>query len=179
MIEFTLLVLIIVANGSPILTQKLLGERWQSALDGGRCLKDGRPVFGPTKTWRGVVSACLFTGLVAWMMHWSVMAGLLIALGAMTGDLLSSFIKRRLGMVSSSRALGLDQIPESLLPLLLLKGLLVKGLSLKVFSTGLLPQTLQADMTWTLVWQVVVMFFIAELLLSRILFHLHIRNQPY
>ena len=177
MLEFTLLVLIIVANGSPIVVEKvaqkvapkLLDKRWQSALDAGRCLKDGKPVFGPTKTWRGVVSACLFTGLAAWLMHWSVMAGLLIALGAMTGDLLSSFIKRRLGMASSSRALGLDQIPESLLPLLLLKA----------FSTALLPLTLQAHMTWTLVWQVVAMFFIAELLLSKILFHLHIRNQPY
>ena len=35
----------------------------------------------------------------------------------MTGDLFSSFIKRRFGSAPSSQALGLDQIPESLLPL--------------------------------------------------------------
>ena len=35
--------------------------------------------------------------------------------GAMLGDALSSFIKRRMGAAPSSRATGLDQIPEALL----------------------------------------------------------------
>ena len=43
---------------------------------------------------------------------------------AMTGDLLSSFVKRRIGIEPSGRAFGLDQIPESLLPLLALQGML-------------------------------------------------------
>ena len=102
-------------------------------------------------------------------MHLSLMTGFLIALCAMLGDLLSSFIKRRLGLPSSSMALGLDQVPESLLPLL----------SVKFFAPALLPPPLQADMTWTLVWQIVAMFFIVELLVSRLLYRLHIRNEPY
>ena len=36
----------------------------------------------------------------------------------MLGDLCSSFVKRRLGFAATSRLTGLDQIPESLVPLL-------------------------------------------------------------
>jgi hypothetical protein len=43
----------------------------------------------------------------------------------MIGDLFSSFCKRRFGLPSSSRARGLDQIPEALLPLLACRDLLI------------------------------------------------------
>ncbi len=39
----------------------------------------------------------------------------------MAGDALSSFVKRRLAIEPSGRAVGIDQIPESLLPLLALQ----------------------------------------------------------
>jgi hypothetical protein len=169
MLELKLLLLIIIANGSPIVAKKLLGERWQSPLDAGRKFIDHKPLFGATKTWRGIVAACLLTTPAAWMMSLSLMTGFLMALSAMLGDLLSSFIKRRLGMPSSSMALGLDQIPESLLPLLLVK----------YYAAAFLPPPLQSDLTWTLVWQIVVLFFVAELLLSRILYRLNIRDVPY
>ena len=169
MSELKLLTLIIVANGSPIVAQKLLGNRWRSPLDAGKHFIDRKPLLGAAKTWRGILAACLLTSLAAWIMHLYPMTGFLIALCAMLGDLLSSFIKRRLGMPSSSMALGLDQIPESLSPLLLVK----------VFAPALLPPPLQADPTWTMVWQIVAMFFIAELLVSKILYRLHIRNEPY
>ena len=47
--------------------------------------------------------------------------GLLVAVGAMAGDLLSSFIKRRMAVAPHGVVLGLDQLPEALLPLLLVK----------------------------------------------------------
>jgi CDP-archaeol synthase len=169
MLELKLFMLIIVANGSPIAARKLLGARWQSPLDAGKRFIDNQPLFGATKTWRGILTACLLTSLAAWLMHLSFMAGFLIALGAMLGDLCSSFIKRRLGMSSSSMALGLDQIPESLLPLLLVKA----------FGPAILPPPLQTDLTWAAVWQIVAMFVVAELLVSRLLYRLQIRNRPY
>ena len=46
----------------------------------------------------------------------------------MLGDALSSFIKRRMGAAPGGRATGLDQIPEALLPPLVLKG--IRGLTL-------------------------------------------------
>lgn len=169
MLELQLLLLIILANGSPILAQKLLGKRWQRAVDGGHCLQDGKPWFGPAKTWRGIVAACVVTPLAASALHFPFIIGVLIAVSAMLGDLLSSFIKRRLGLASSSMALALDQIPESFLPLFLIK----------LFAQSLLPPALQDTMSWAMVWQVVLMFFIVELLLSKILYYLHIRKQPY
>ncbi len=40
---------------------------------------------------------------------------------ALVGDSLTSFIKRRLGLVSGGQAPGLDQVLESLLPLLVVQ----------------------------------------------------------
>lgn len=169
MLEFTLLLLLIIANGSPILARNLLHDRWQQPVDAGLCFVDGRPLLGPAKTWRGIVAACLLTGIAATLLGLPLVTGLLVALAAMLGDLLSSFIKRRLGLVSSSMALGLDQVPESLLPLLLIK----------FYGSQLLPAVQPAAISWMQVGQIIVMFFVAELLLSRILYYLHIRNRPY
>ena len=66
--------------------------------------------------------------------------------GAIAGDLLSSFVKRRLGLASSSMAIGLDQIPEALVPALL--------------SCVLLP------LDWLDILAVVTLFFVANLVLS-------------
>ena len=169
MFELKLLLLIIIANGSPVVAHKLLGERWQSPVDAGKHFIDGKPLFGATKTWRGILAAWIPTSLVAGLLHLPLLTGFLIALCAMLGDLLSSFIKRRLGMPSSSMALGLDQIPESLLPLLVVK----------YFAPTLLPPPVQADLTWTLVWKIVATFVVAGLVLSRILHRLNIRKEPY
>ena len=168
MLELKLLLLIIVANGGPIVAKKLWGDRWQSPLDGGKLFIDQKPLFGVTKTWRGIVAACTLTSLAAWLMGLSAMTGFVFALFAMLGDLISSFIKRRLGMPSSSMALGLDQIPESLLPLLATK-----------YYAPVLSMPFQEELTWALVAQIVVAFFVTGLLLSRLLFHLNIRNHPY
>jgi len=169
MLGLNLLLLIIIANGSPVVAQKLLGERWRSPVDAGKHFIDGKPLFGATKTWRGIFAAWLPTSLVAWLMHLPFLTGSLIALCALLGDLLSSFIKRRLDMPSSSMALGLDQIPESLLPLLVVK----------YFAPTLLPPPMQAELTWTLVCKIVATFIVAGLVLSRILHRLHIRKEPY
>jgi len=77
----------------------------------------------------------------------------------MAGDLLASFIKRRMGIPSSGMALGLDQIPESLLALLLVE-------PLYRFGTGQIVA-------------MVVLFLVAELVLSRILYALRIRKRPW
>ena len=113
-----LLVLLAVANGTPVLAKSLLGDRLARPLDGGAILGDGRPLFGPSKTILGVVLALIATPLAAALMGLSWQLGVVLAALAVAGDLLSSFVKRRMGLASSSMAIGLDQIPESLLPLL-------------------------------------------------------------
>lgn len=48
-------------------------------------------------------------------------SGLVFSVAALVGDSVTSFIKRRLGMVSGGHAPGLDQVLESLLPLLVVQ----------------------------------------------------------
>jgi CDP-archaeol synthase len=74
-------------------------------------------LLGPAKTVRGIVSAIFLTALMATLFDLSPVQGSIFALLAMSGDLVSSFIKRRLGITSSRSAPLLDQLPETLLPL--------------------------------------------------------------
>jgi CDP-2,3-bis-(O-geranylgeranyl)-sn-glycerol synthase len=154
-----MLLLLVIANGVPVLGKKIFGAAFDRPLDGGMQLRDGHPLFGPSKTLRGVVLSVAASTLAAAALGIDWTDGALIALLAMLGDLASSFVKRRLGRPPSSMALGLDQIPESLLPALAFKTRL--GLT-----------------AWDIAG-VVFAFILLELLLSRLLFGLHLRDRPY
>jgi CDP-2,3-bis-(O-geranylgeranyl)-sn-glycerol synthase len=159
MIYLQLLLLIIVANGLPIIVRWLLKGRWSTPIDGGAVFIDGLPLLGTSKTYRGVLSAIVGTTCIAIVMGWPWDIGLMVSLLAMLGDCLSSFVKRRMNLPSSSIALGLDQIPESLLPLL-----------------GVWHQL---SLTWEGIVATVAGFLILELVLSGILYKLRIRKHPY
>lgn len=155
-----LLLLLMVANGVPIILQWLFKERWSWPVDGGRTLSlDGKPWLGRSKTWRGLVAAIPATGLAAVYVGLPFSTGFVAGAWAMAGDLLASFIKRRLNLAPSDRAPGLDQVPESLLPLWAIAG----GLRLE---------------TSTIAW-LVVAFIVLEMSLSPFLYALHIRERPY
>ena len=113
-----LLVLLVLANGTPIAAKKILGKRFAYPLDGGAEFVDGRPLFGRSKTIRGVVLAVLATTAGATLIGLEWQIGVLVGSLAMAGDLVSSFVKRRMALPPSSRASGLDQLPEALFPLL-------------------------------------------------------------
>jgi hypothetical protein len=159
MLEVQLLLLIGVANGTPVIVKKIFGDFWDYPLDGNCHFFDQRPLFGPSKTIRGIVFSLLLTTVCAPVFSISWHYGLVIGVSAMIGDLFSSFIKRRSGKPSSSMALGLDQIPESLFPMIAAHYLL--------------------GVSWWGVLVVGVLFFVLELLLSIILYKLNIRNEPY
>jgi CDP-2,3-bis-(O-geranylgeranyl)-sn-glycerol synthase len=153
------MVLLAVANGTPVIAAKILGNNSALPLDGNVILSDGKPLFGSSKTLRGVLLSILLTTACAPLIGLDWVVGSVVALAAMTGDLFSSFVKRRLGMSDSSQFTGLDQIPESLLPLLV--------------CMFLLPLTLIDVAIATTI------FFVGALVLSRILFKLNIRDRPY
>jgi hypothetical protein len=115
----SLLALILLANGLPAVLGLLLGPA--RPLDGGRTLSDGWPLLGPSKTWRGLAAALVGTafGGLALGLHWTLV--LKVAVGAMLGDLIASFAKRRLGRPPSASVPVLDQVPEALIPALLSK----------------------------------------------------------
>ena len=156
---FQALLLLIAANGAPVITSKLLGNRLARPIDNGLNLSDGYRLFGNSKTWRGLFSALFLTTAVAILWGLEPFTGILFGALTMTGDLLTSFIKRRRGNVESSRARGLDAVPESLLPLCLLKDSLALSL---------------IDITL-----IVGLFFLIEEFVSPVLYRLRIRNQPY
>jgi hypothetical protein len=112
-----LLLLLVIANGAPVIARLLLRQRLSQPLDRKLNFVDGRPLLGPAKTVRGIVSAILVTAFMAPLFGLAPGQGALFALLAMSGDLISSFIKRRLGIRSSHSAPLLDQLPETLMPL--------------------------------------------------------------
>lgn len=159
MLVIKILFLLLLANGTPVIAKKFLGPRLAYPLDGGKKFVDGRPWLGASKTFRGIILSIFVTSVGAVLLGYSMQTGVLFAAASMAGDLVSSFIKRRLGLPPSSKALGLDQLPESILPLLFCW------------------QTLGLDMPTAAT--VVVIFFVGELILSRVLFRLHVRDRPY
>ena len=75
------------------------------------------------------------------------------------GDLFSSFVKRRLDLASSSMAIGLDHIPESLFPLLA--------------SRLLLPLSILEVVVGATI------FVVGATILSPVLFKLNLRDEPH
>lgn len=152
------LLLLAVANGAPIIARNLLRNQYDRPIDGGVRWRDGRPLFGASKTVRGLVAAVTATALVGFALGPGAAAGAVVGGLAMLGDLASSFVKRRLGAASSEPAPLIDQVPESLLPAALVAG----------------PLRLSAAD----VAAVVAVFFVFELALSRVLYRLHVRKRP-
>lgn len=54
--SFRLFLLLGVANTAPLVAKRLFGPRWSAPLDGGLIFFDGRPLFGSSKTIRGLVA---------------------------------------------------------------------------------------------------------------------------
>src|SRR5579872_6827448 len=113
-----LLFLLGVANGAPIAVKDVLDRKLDFPVDGGATLPDGRRLFGKSKTVRGIAASVVLTSIAAKALGFRWKTGAAISSVAMGGDLCSSFVKRRLDVPSSGRSTGLDQVPESLFPLL-------------------------------------------------------------
>jgi CDP-diglyceride synthetase len=112
-----LLLLLVIANATPVIMSMLLGDRWKQPLDRGLLLSDGYPLLGTSKTVRGLLGSISASALLAPLFELSLLQGAGFGALAMLGDLVSSFCKRRLGLHSGQSAPLLDQIPETLLPL--------------------------------------------------------------
>ena len=153
------LILVCAANGAPVLFARLLGTRFARPVDGGIVLRDGHPLLGRSKTWRGLAAAVVLTACAAVLIDLPWQAGALTGAFAMAGDCLSSFVKRRLALEASSMSLGLDQIPESLFP--------------AVFSTLYLPLG-PGD-----VIAIVLLFSVGVLAMSRLFYAVGLRDRPY
>ncbi|HUO53696.1 MAG TPA: CDP-archaeol synthase [Rhodoblastus sp.] len=153
------LVLLAVANSAPVLATRFLGAFAAQPLDFNRTMPDGKPIFGPSKTLRGLIAALAATTLVAPALGVDALWGAAIAAGSMAGDLLSSFLKRRWRLPASSKATGLDQIPEALFGAVAAQNPLSLNL-LDIAAT-------------------VLAFFLGQIVLSRLSWRVGLRKEPY
>lgn len=156
---FHALVLLTLANGAPVIAKRLLGNHFTHPLDCGLNWFDGRRLFGHAKTVRGILASVFACGVGGLLLGIHVHIAVAVAVAAMLGDLLSSFIKRRLAIEPSGQAFGLDYIPEALVPALVLTHMV--GLSL-------------ADVTI-----IVIVFWLGAAALSPLLHHIGLRDRPY
>ncbi|NJF25203.1 CDP-2,3-bis-(O-geranylgeranyl)-sn-glycerol synthase [Thermococcus sp. Bubb.Bath] len=103
------------ANASPVLVG---GGR---PIDGGRNWRDGKRILGDGKTWRGFIGGVSIGTLVGALQYFitpgfygslqnTLLLAFLLSFGALIGDLVGSFIKRRLDLPRGYPAVGLDQL---------------------------------------------------------------------
>jgi CDP-diglyceride synthetase len=112
---------VVTANTAAWAAARLLGTRWDAPLDGGRTLPDGTRLLGDHKTWRGLIAAVVACGMVAQLLELGLGLGAAFGAFALLGDAASSFVKRRLRIPPGSEVLGLDQLAEAILPLIVLQ----------------------------------------------------------
>jgi CDP-2,3-bis-(O-geranylgeranyl)-sn-glycerol synthase len=117
-VSFYLILPAYFANMAPVIFNRLGWLKlWAKPIDKG-IKYHGNFVFGKSKTWRGIVSAVMtgvmIAGLQAWLQNYAffynislvdysnlfLLFGVLAGFGAIMGDLIKSFIKRRLGIKS-------------------------------------------------------------------------------
>jgi CDP-2,3-bis-(O-geranylgeranyl)-sn-glycerol synthase len=60
-----ILILLSLANGSPVIAKRIFGANYAVPVDGNTRFIDGRPLVGPSKTIRGIVASLVVTALGA------------------------------------------------------------------------------------------------------------------
>lgn len=122
-----------VANMVPIFAAHMTSlKKFTAPIDGGRSFR-GKRIFGPHKTWRGlltgIVAAIFMLGLqqvlvrylppFAWIADGvdysfaalpTVIVGALFAIGALGGDAIKSFFKRQVGVAPGKSWFPFDQL---------------------------------------------------------------------
>ncbi len=115
-----------VANATPVIVGKAFKRR--TPIDLGKNFIDGRRIFGDGKTYEGFTCG-LIAGFVIGEMTYLLVpdwirpylptpfAVFMMCLGALTGDLIGAFIKRRLGLPRGAPVPLLDQLDFLLMAL--------------------------------------------------------------
>jgi CDP-2,3-bis-(O-geranylgeranyl)-sn-glycerol synthase len=92
-----------IANATPVIF------KGKKPIDFGKNFIDGKRIFGDGKTFEGFISG-LFFGTLTGIIMGSPFRGFLLSFGALIGDLIGAFIKRRLGIPRGKPAPLLDQL---------------------------------------------------------------------
>ncbi|MBW3582500.1 MAG: CDP-2,3-bis-(O-geranylgeranyl)-sn-glycerol synthase [Euryarchaeota archaeon] len=147
-----------VANMAPVFLAKIF-PKWDAPIDGGRARGDGTRLLGDGKTWRGLIGGAVVAALVALLQSFrpwdlvtdfgraswgSILAplaiGFMFGLGALVGDAVKSYFKRKSGRPRGAPWIGPDQLD------------FVVGGLLFAFLTGLLLGAIDPSFQWAETW---------------------------
>jgi len=111
-----------VANASPLVVSRVIKRR--HPMDFGKYFIDGRRILGDGKTIEGFMVGVLAGSTIGYFTlliytEPSLCSAFVLSLGAMVGDSLGSFIKRRLGIPQGDSAIPLDQTMFIIIALLM------------------------------------------------------------
>lgn len=156
-------------NASPLFFSNIIKDR--RALDLGKILWDGKRILGDGKTAEGTLFG-LFTGLsyftslyylsssFNYNLYENFLEGPLIIMGAITGDLFGSFIKRRLGIERGE-----------MLPIFDQTGFLIFAILFRSFAFGPLP--------YDIVIYLFLITFIVHVLTNLGAFKIGVKEKPF
>jgi len=161
------------ANMAPVMVRRI--SLFAFPIDFNKKINN-KPILGGHKTFRGLVFGIIFAVAVAYIQFllysngffknisfigyesWPLF-GLLMGFGALTGDLIKSFFKRRLGIRPGARFIPFDQTDFVVGALVFIMP--VFSLTLKIFIVSLL------------------LSFVLHIIVNHIAFYLRIRNEKW
>lgn len=157
-----------IANMSPVVANHIPWlKNWRTPMDFGLS-SDGHRVLGDSKTWRGIVFGTLMGGLTALVVsHLNTntvatvppfIVGCLLGFGALAGDAIESFFKRRRGIKPGNSWFPFDQIDYIIGALILIY--LFVPLPLWAMST------------------IIAVYFVLHIVIVYIFYKLGIRSKP-
>lgn len=116
------------ANIAPVIVAKIFGHTFETPIDFHRSWR-GHRIFGDHKTWRGLIAGVLVGGLVGYLQSvWyysfigyslsitdyvnpnGILLGCLLGFGALAGDAIKSFFKRRRNLPPGATWPPFDQL---------------------------------------------------------------------
>ena len=161
------------ANMAPVMVKKI--DLFAFPVDFDKKLNN-KPILGKNKTFRGLIFGVIFAIAISYFQfslynveffknisfidyqNW-LLFGFLIGLGALTGDLVKSFFKRRLGIEPGKKFVPFDQTDFVVGALVFIMPIF--GLTLKIFFISLL------------------LSFVLHIIVNHIAFYLKIRNEKW
>jgi CDP-2,3-bis-(O-geranylgeranyl)-sn-glycerol synthase len=156
-----------IANATPVVSIKLIGR--STPLDMGLYAWDNRRIFGDGKTVEGLISGIIVGTLIGLSIYSlmdvfrSILEPFVLSFGAMIGDILGSFIKRRIGVERGKPLPIIDQL-----------GFLISSLFFSYVIYGL-PRWVRLDI---LIILLMITFFL-HIATNYIAYLLRLKDRPY